>query len=301
VSAIRESRGDRLFLTVVYMFLALVTAITLYPLIYVFSASLSSANAVINGEVWLWPVHLTMLGYEAVLRYGSVLQGFVNSVEYTSGSVVLTVVLTVLLAYPLSRKSLPGRKVVIWALLIALMFNGGLIPYYLVVKNLGLLNTALSQIIPSAMNVWLVILAKTYFQSTVSQDLYEAAQLDGCGEVRFLARIVVPLSMPIIAVIVLITAVTHWNSYFDALIFLNSQRLYPLQLVLRQILIEGQTTLSGFGVTTSVSSQALNYLQDMATLMKYSLIVITTVPIVLLYPLVQRYFVKGIMIGSIKE
>jgi ABC-type glycerol-3-phosphate transport system permease component len=283
------------------MFLALVTAITLYPLIYVFSASLSSANAVINGEVWLWPVHLTMLGYEAVLRYGSVLQGFVNSVEYTSGSVVLTVVLTVLLAYPLSRKSLPGRKVVIWALLIALMFNGGLIPYYLVVKNLGLLNTALSQIIPSAMNVWLVILAKTYFQSTVSQDLYEAAQLDGCGEVRFLARIVVPLSMPIIAVIVLITAVTHWNSYFDALIFLNSQRLYPLQLVLRQILIEGQTTLSGFGVTTSVSSQALNYLQDMATLMKYSLIVITTVPIVLLYPLVQRYFVKGIMIGSIKE
>ncbi len=301
MSAIRESRGDRLFLTVVYMFLALVTAITLYPLIYVFSASLSSANAVINGEVWLWPVHLTMLGYEAVLRYGSVLQGFVNSVEYTSGSVVLTVVLTVLLAYPLSRKSLPGRKVVIWALLIALMFNGGLIPYYLVVKNLGLLNTALSQIIPSAMNVWLVILAKTYFQSTVSQDLYEAAQLDGCGEVRFLARIVVPLSMPIIAVIVLITAVTHWNSYFDALIFLNSQRLYPLQLVLRQILIEGQTTLSGFGVTTSVSSQALNYLQDMATLMKYSLIVITTVPIVLLYPLVQRYFVKGIMIGSIKE
>jgi putative aldouronate transport system permease protein len=301
VSAIRESRGDRVFLTVVYIFLALVTAITLYPLIYVFSASLSSANAVINGEVWLWPVHLTMLGYEAVLRYGSVLQGFVNSVEYTSGSVILTVVLTVLLAYPLSRKSLPGRKVVIWALLIALMFNGGLIPYYLVVKNLGLLNTALSQIIPSAMNVWLVILAKTYFQSTVSQDLYEAAQLDGCGEVRFLARIVVPLSMPIIAVIVLITAVTHWNSYFDALIFLNSQRLYPLQLVLRQILIEGQTTLSGFGVTTSVSSQAMNYLQDMATLMKYSLIVITTVPIVLLYPLVQRYFVKGIMIGSIKE
>lgn len=301
MSAIRESRGDRVFLTVVYIFLALVTAITLYPLIYVFSASLSSANAVINGEVWLWPVHLTMLGYEAVLRYGSVLQGFVNSVEYTSGSVILTVVLTVLLAYPLSRKSLPGRKVVIWALLIALMFNGGLIPYYLVVKNLGLLNTALSQIIPSAMNVWLVILAKTYFQSTVSQDLYEAAQLDGCGEVRFLARIVVPLSMPIIAVIVLITAVTHWNSYFDALIFLNSQRLYPLQLVLRQILIEGQTTLSGFGVTTSVSSQAMNYLQDMATLMKYSLIVITTVPIVLLYPLVQRYFVKGIMIGSIKE
>lgn len=301
MSTIRESRGDRVFLTLVYIFLAFVTAVTLYPLIYVFSASLSSANAVINGEVWLWPVHLTLLGYEAVLRYGSVLQGFVNSVEYTSGSVVLTVILTVLLAYPLSRKTLPGRKIVIWALLIALMFNGGLIPYYLVVKNLGLLNTALSQIIPSAMNVWLVILAKTYFQSTVSQDLYEAAQLDGCGEVRFLARIVIPLSMPIIAVIVLITAVTHWNSYFDALIFLNSQRLYPLQLVLRQILIEGQTTLSGFGVTTSVSSQAMNYLQDMATLMKYSLIVITTVPMVLLYPLVQRYFVKGIMIGSIKE
>ncbi len=299
-TVIRESRGDRIFLTAINIFLGVVAVATIYPMIYIVSASLSSAKAVLSGTIWLWPVDLTLDGYKGMLSYGPVLPSFIYSMIYTAGGTALTIFLTVAMAYPLSRKDFYGRKVFIWALLLALMFNGGLIPYYIVVKTLGMIDTVWSQIVPSALNVFLVILAKTFFQQTIPNELYEAAELDGASDIAFLLRIALPLSKPIIAVIALLTAVGIWNSYFSALIFLNSESLYPLQMVLRAILEYAQVNASGFGFNNMTPEQMVYY-QNMEALLKYSLIVATTVPMMLLYPLVQRYFVRGVMLGSLKE
>ncbi|WAH39834.1 carbohydrate ABC transporter permease [Alicyclobacillus fastidiosus] len=299
LNTIRESRTDRLFMIGVYVFLSIVLVIVAYPLIYVLSCSFSSASAVIGNKVWLWPVHPTLLGYKAVFQYSAVWTGYLNSLIYTVGFTVISVLLTIMMAYPLSRKDFYGRKLFIWLLLFAMMFYGGLIPFYLVVKDLGLLNTRWSIILPTALNIFAVIIAKTFFQSTIPNDLYDSAQIDGCSDVNFLIRIVLPLSKPIIAVLVLWAAVWQWNTYFNALIFLNNQNLFPLQLVLRQILI--LNTASGGSGGMNLSPEQLIMFQNMQTLLKYSLIIVASVPVLFLYPLAQKYFVKGVMIGSVKE
>lgn len=298
--AIRESRGDRIFLIVVYTFLAIIGLMVLYPMIYIVSSSLSSGKAVESGSVVLWPVGFTLDGYRGLLNYAPIPQAFMYSVIYTVGGTALTLALTVAMAYPLSRRDFYGRKVWIWALLLALMFNGGLIPFYIVVQTLGMIDTIWSQMLPTALNVFLVILAKTFFQQTISTELYEAADIDGANDLAVLTKIVLPLSKPIIAVIVLLTAVGIWNSYYYALIFLNSSDLYPLQLVMRSILEYAQLMTSGFGFNNMTPEQMMYY-QNMQALLKYALIVVSTVPMLLLYPLVQRYFVKGVMLGSLKE
>ncbi|MFD1673682.1 carbohydrate ABC transporter permease [Alicyclobacillus fodiniaquatilis] len=294
---VREAMGDRIFLAVVYVFLSIIMIIVAYPLIYVFSSSFSSASAVTAGKVWLWPVDPTLYGYQAVFRYPEVWTGYLNSLIYTVGATILSVALTIMMGYPLSKKDFYGRQFFVWTLLFAMMFSGGLIPFYLLVKSLGLLNTRLSMIIPGALSVFSVIVAKTFFQSTIPEDLYEAAELDGCSDFGFLLRIVLPLSKPIIAVLVLWSVVANWNSYFNALIFLNSQSLYPLQLVLREVLIENSVSMSSL----NLSPEQLQLFQDMKTLLQYSLIVVASVPVLLMYPLAQKYFVKGVMIGSVKE
>jgi ABC-type glycerol-3-phosphate transport system permease component len=202
-----------------------------------------------------------------------------------------------MMAYPLSRKDFYGRRVFIWALLFALIFNGGLIPFYLVVKSLGMLDTRWAMIVPTALGIFQVLLAKTFFQSTIPNELYEAAQIDGSSDIRFLLSIVIPLSNPIIAVLVLLYAITQWNSYFFALIFLNSENLFPLQLILRALLIlyNNQTSMQGLNPTE------YQVFETMKTLLKYSLIVVASVPVLLMYPLAQKYFVKGVMLGSLKE
>ncbi|MFD1673501.1 carbohydrate ABC transporter permease [Alicyclobacillus fodiniaquatilis] len=296
-TAVRESMGDRVFLVAIYVFLSVIMIIVAYPLIYVFSSSFSSASAVIAGKVWLWPVQPTLDGYMGVFRYPEVWTGYLNSIIYTVCGSILSVVLTIMMAYPLSKKDFYGRKFFTWALLFSMMFSGGLIPFYLLVKSLGLLNTRLSMIIPGALSVFSVIVAKSFFQSTIPEDLYEAAELDGCSDINFLVRIVLPLSKPIIAVLVLWSVVGQWNSYFNALIFLNSQSLYPLQLVLREILILNNVSMSSM----NLSPEQLKLFQDMKTLLQYSLIVVASVPVLLMYPLAQKYFVKGVMIGSVKE
>jgi putative aldouronate transport system permease protein len=299
-SAIQESRGDLIFLIVVYTFLAIIGALVLYPMIYIVSSSFSSGKAVMSGSVVLWPVGFTLDGYRGLLHYAPIPQAFVYSVIYTVGGTALTLALTVAMAYPLSRRDFYGRKAWTWALLLALMFNGGLIPFYIVVQTLGMIDTIWSQMIPTALNVFLVILAKTFFQQTISTELYEAAEIDGASDMAVLTKIVLPLSKPIIAVIVLLTAVGIWNSYYYALIFLNSSDLYPLQLVMRSILEYAQLMTSGFGFNNMTPEQMMYY-QNMQALLKYALIVVSTVPMLLLYPLVQRYFVKGVMLGSLKE
>ena len=299
-TAVRESRGDRIFLVFVYTFLGIIALLVLYPMVYVVSSSFSSGRAVLSGRVVLWPVDPTLDGYRGMLSYAPIPPAFLYSVLYTVGGTALTVVLTIAMAYPLSRKDFYGRKVWIWLLLLALMFNGGLIPFYLVVKTLGMVNTIWSQMVPGALNVFLVILAKTFFQQTISNELYEAAAIDGASDIAFLIRIALPLSKPIIAVITLLTAVGIWNSYFSALIFLNSESLYPLQMVLREIVVYAQVTAAGFGFN-NMTTQQIVYFQNLSALLKYTLIVVSTVPMLLLYPLAQRYFVQGLMLGSLKE
>jgi putative aldouronate transport system permease protein len=296
-TAIRESKGDRAFLIGIYVFLGLILVAIGYPLIYIVSSSFSSYQAVEGNKVWLWPVQPTLLGYQAVFRNAQVLTGYLNSAIYTVGGTALSVTLTIMMAYPLSRKDFYGRRLFIWALLFAMIFNGGLIPFYLVVKSLGMLDTRWAMIVPTALGIFQVLLAKTFLQSTIPNELYEAAQIDGCSDIRFLLGIVIPLSKPIIAVLVLLYAVTQWNSYFFALIFLNSQNLFPLQLILRALLVlyNNQTSMQALNPTE------YQVFVTMKTLLKYSLIVVASVPVLLMYPLAQKYFVKGVMLGSLKE
>lgn len=291
---IRESTGDRLFLIGVYTFLAIVFLLVLYPLVYVVSASLSSPAAVSSGRVWLWPVDFSLLGYQVAFSNPQIITGYGNSLYYTFFGTLISVTVTVLVAYPLSRRTLYGRNAIMLLITFTLIFSGGLIPTYLVVKNLGMLDTRWALIIPQAVAAWQVIIARTFFQVTIPDELADAASLDGCSDLRFLWSIVIPLSKPIIAVLVLMYAVAQWNAYFDALLYLKSDDLQPLQLVLRSILILNTTT-SG-----SMEASVMIERQQMADLLKYSLIVVGSLPVLLIYPFAQRYFVRGMLIGSIK-
>ncbi|QHW30915.1 carbohydrate ABC transporter permease [Paenibacillus rhizovicinus] len=294
-NAIRESVGDKLFLTLVYAFLGLVLLVVLYPLIYIVSSSFSSPQAVISGKVWLLPVDFSLAGYRAIFSNPQITTGYANSLFYTVVGVFINVGLTVMLAYPLSRSTFYGRNVIMGFLVLTMMFSGGLIPYYLTVKNLHLLDTRWAMLLPSAMAVWQVIIARTFFQTSIPKELGEAAELDGCTDLGFLWRVVLPLSKPILAVLVLMYAVSQWNAYFEALIFLKSQNLFPLQIILRNILI-----LNSIDSSMMVDANKMAAMQGLRDLLKFSLIVVATVPILAIYPFVQKYFVQGIMIGSLK-
>ena len=291
---IRESFGDGLFLAGVYFFLFIILLIVLYPLVYVISSSFSSPAAVSSGRVWLWPVDVSLRGYQVALGNPQIITGYANSLYYTFFGTLISVALTVLVAYPLSRRGLYGRGAIMIFITFTMIFYGGLIPTYLVVKNLGLLNTRWALLIPQAVAAWQVIITRTFFQVTIPDELAEAAELDGCSDLRFLWSIVLPLSKPILAVLVLMYAVGQWNAYFDALLYLKSADLQPLQLVLRSILILNATASGSMDAATMVERQ------QMADLLKYALIVVGSLPVLLIYPFAQLYFVRGMLIGSIK-
>jgi len=291
---IKESRDDWVFLAVVGVILVIVLIAVLFPLVYIVSSSFSSSKAVITGQVWLWPVEPTLAGYEAVLSHPGVMRGFANSIFYTVAGTMVNVVMTVLIAYPLSRRDFVGRGVLTFLLVFTMLFYGGLIPTYLVVKTLGMVNTRWAMIIPEALIVWFVIIARTFFQSNIPQELAEVSEIDGCSDARFMWSVVLPLAKPVIAVLVLMYAIFHWNAYFQALIYLGDERMYPLQIVLRNILILNQTLRNSM----RVSEQMLR--QGLADLLKFSLIVVASAPMLILYPFIQRHFIKGILIGSLK-
>jgi putative aldouronate transport system permease protein len=292
-----ESRRDRGGLAAIYAGLALGCVVVLFPLIYIVAASFSSATAVIDNKVWLWPVDPTLTGYLAVFNFPGVWQSYLNSIIYTVFGTILSVTLSVLAGWPLSRPQLVGKRLVVWLLIVAFLFSGGIIPLYLVVKDLGMLNTRLAMIVPPALSIFSVILARSFFRSTVPDDLVEAAEIDGAGDFAVLWRIVLPMSKPVLAVLALIFAVGQWNSYFYALIFLNSQSLFPLQLVLREVLVLNELSPSSL---SGLSPQEIAHFQDVQTLVQYSLIVIGSLPMIVLYPVAQRYFVKGMRLGSLK-
>lgn len=291
----KESVGDRVFMTGVYVFLILVLIVMLYPLIYVVSASFSSPEAVANGKVFLFPVEPTLMGYEAVFQNQKIVTGFLNSVFYLVVGTTVNLIMTMLAAYPLSRKEFYGKKFITGIFVFTMYFSGGLVPSYLLMKNLNLLDTRAALIIPVAMSVWNVIIARTYLQSTIPDELFEAASLDGCSEIGFFLRIVLPLSKPIMAVLVLYYGVGHWNSYFNAMMYLNSPELQPLQIVLREILLLGNVDM-----TMITDAAALEQMQGLSNLLKYAVIVVASLPMMCIYPFVQKRFVKGVMVGSLK-
>ncbi|MFG3340936.1 carbohydrate ABC transporter permease [Glycomyces sp. NPDC048151] len=290
---VHDTLVDRVFMTGVYILLTTFMLVILVPLVNIVANSFSSPNAVNSGEVFLWPVEFTTIGYETVLSDPQILRGFMNSFLYTVGGTLLSLILTVAIAYPLSRRELVGRKAIITGILFTMLFAGGLIPMYLVVQSLGMLNTRWALIVPGAIGAWQVLIAMTFFQSQIPDSLYEAAELDGASDFRILWSVVLPLSKPLLAVIALMYAVGTWNSYFDALIYLRDPDLYPLQLVLRNILILN-TQVSGLSASEQLE------MQKVADLMKYALIVVSTVPVLLVYPFVARHFTKGVMIGAVK-
>ncbi|WP_336785776.1 carbohydrate ABC transporter permease [Paenibacillus sp. MMO-177] len=291
---IRESSGDKVFLVTIYIILALVLVAVLYPLIYILSSSFSSPSAVSAGKVWLWPVDVSLKGYEALFKNSQVLTGYGNSLLYTVSGTLVSVTLTIMLAYPLSRSTFFGRNVIMMIITFTMLFSGGLIPTYMVVKSLGLIDTRWALIIPNAVWVWQVIIARSFFQQSIPSELVEASEIDGCSDLRFMRSVVLSLSKPIIAVLIIMYAVGQWNAYFDALIYLKSDSKYPLQLILRSIIIQNNSGSANMDALKQVERQQL------AELLKYSLIVVATLPVLIIYPFVQRYFVQGMLVGSVK-
>jgi putative aldouronate transport system permease protein len=270
--------------------------VVLFPLINIVSRSFSSMAAVISGRVWLWPVDISLEGYKAIFKYKLVWTGYLNSIINTTVGTAINISLTLTAAYVLSRRDFAFRKFFMVLFLITMLFNGGLIPIYIMVKNLGLLDNRFSLMLPLAINVYNVIVARTFFQATIPNELLEASQLDGCNDFRFFFQVVLPLSGSLIAVISLWYAVMHWNSYFNALVYIRSERLFPLQIVLRNILLANQVTASmDISDLEDVAKK-----DELAQILRYSLIIVASVPMLCLYPFIQQYFVKGIMIGSIK-
>jgi putative aldouronate transport system permease protein len=290
---IKESAGDRLFLFIIYTVLSLVLLAVIYPLIYILSSSISSPAAVTSGKVWLWPVDISFRGFEVLFDTPQIMTGYGNSLFYTTAGTLISVALTVMIAYPMSRKSFFCRGVIMMLITFTMLFSGGLIPTYMVVREFGMIDSRWALLIPNAIWVWQVIIARSFFQSSIPDELAEAAEIDGCSDLRFMRSVVIPLSKPILAVLFLMYGVGQWNAYFDALIYLKSAHLFPLQLVLRSIIIMNNTT----GVTDALKQVER---QQLAELLKYSLIVVATLPVLIIYPFVQRYFVQGMLVGSVK-
>lgn len=288
-------RGDKVFYAIIVVVLTIFFLLVLYPCIYVISASFSSGPAVQSGRVVLLPVEPSLEGYRTVFNTPNVWIGFRNSLIYTVCGTALNIVLTMTAAYCLSRKDLPGRNGFMLFFTFTMFFNGGIITTYMVVRALGLLNTPLALILPVGINVYNLIVARTFIQNTIPHDLLEAATMDGCSDFGYFIKIVLPLSKAIIAVLVLYYGVYHWNSYFNAMIYLHDKSLYPLTLFLREILMADQIDPS-----TVADPEMQARLTEAAGVIKYALIVVSMVPVMLLYPFIQKYFVKGVMIGSVK-
>lgn len=291
----RKSRGDIWFDVINYFLLTVIMLIVLLPLYFVLIASFSDPNLIYSGEVWLYPKGFTLDGYERIFNDSSIWLGYLNSILYAGVGTFIGVAVTVFAAYPLARKNLVGKSVIMWFLLVTMFFSGGLIPTYLLIKDLNMLNTMWALVIPGAGAVFNVIIVRTFFQSSIPDEMWEAASIDGCSNTRFFWSIVLPLSKPIIAVMVLYHVVGFWNGFFDALIYLNDGDKYPLQLVLRNILVQNQVNA---GMMVDVESYAAK--MRVTELIKYGVIIVSSLPLLILYPFLQKYFVKGVLIGSIK-
>jgi len=289
-----NSLSDHLTMGFVWVFTIIMMLVILIPLIFVVAASFSSPEALLSAKVFLWPADFTLRGYKMVIEHEMLPTGFKNTFIYAILGTTINVVMTILAAYPLSRKDLKIRNAVMMLFAFTMLFNGGMIPTYLLVKELGMLDTIWAMVIPNALSVWNLIITRTYIQTTIPGEILESANIDGCDDFTFLWKMVIPLSVPIIAVNVLLYAVGHWNSYFNAMMYLNKNELYPLQLVLRDVLIQDDTSGMSVDAGKMLEKQQTRYL------LQYTTIVVGTVPVMVLYPFIQKYFVTGMMVGAVK-
>lgn len=293
----KTSGSDRRFYWTVEILVALLALIVLYPLVLTLSSSFSSGKAVTTGRVFLFPVEFTLKGYEEVFKYQKVWIGYKNTFLYTFGGTFINVCMTLICAYPLSRREFPDRKFFTFLFTFSMLFSGGLIPTYLVMRDLGLINSRWALMLPGAIGVTQMIVTRTFIHSTIPESLVEATQIDGCSFTHFFFRFILPLSKAVIAVISLQYAIAHWNAYFNAFIYLSDYKKYPLQVFLRVILIMNEVAENATGTEADMLAER----QGMADVLKYALIVISTAPILCIYPFVQKYFVQGVLIGSLKE
>ena len=293
----KKISDDILFDTVNTILLSIICLGALYPLIYVLSASISDPVIVNQGKMWLLPKGITFDGYIRVFSNKEIWKGYMNSLIYAVSGTLISMVLTLLCAYPLSRKDFAGRQLFTGIITFTMFFSGGLIPTYLLIKDLGMVNTVWALLIPGSLSVWNMIITRTYFQTSIPFELQEAAMIDGYSNTRLFFAVVLPLSVPIIAVMALFYAIGQWNSYFQALIYISQRSLYPLQLVLREILVQQQM---GTMMMNGVDMETMAEQAKIADIIKYAVIIVATLPALIVYPFVQKHFIKGIMVGSIK-
>ncbi|MCI8927827.1 MAG: carbohydrate ABC transporter permease [Lachnospiraceae bacterium] len=286
---------DLVFYGVSALVIGILTLTVLYIIVYILSASFSSPAALAAGKVVLWPVDFSVDGYKAVFNYSKVWIGYRNTIFYVIVGTAINVSMTLLCAYPMAQKDLYGGKAIMAYFTFTMIFNGGMIPTYILVKNLGIMNTVWSLLIPGAMTVYNMIIARTFIRTNIPGELRDAARIDGCDDFHFFFEVVLPLSKAIIAVLTLWYAVGHWNSYMDAFLYLRDNKLYPLQIFLKDVLVSGE-----FSAEDMMDPETAIALQNMKLLLKYSLIVVSVVPLFFFYPFVQKYFVKGVTIGSVK-
>lgn len=290
----KRSGADKTFEIALYIISAFILVMVLYPIWFVIIASFSDPSAVAGGHVWLVPTGFTLDGYAEILKHNEVWIGYRNTILYTLAGTLVGLIVNISAAFALSRKDLAGRKLFMMMFVFTMFFNGGLIPTFLTIKDFHLYNSWAVMVLPFSVSVYNIIVARTFFETSIPEDMYDAARIDGCGNLYYFFRIALPLSKAILAVIGLWTAVGMWNSYFNALIYLKDADKYPLQIILRNILITNNLQMS-FG-----SGEAMQIALRLSNLMRYSVIIVSTVPIMCFYPFVQKYFNQGVMIGAVK-
>ena len=292
---ISASRDDLVYYIISGFIMSVLLVMALYPMVFVLSASFSSGDAVSSGKVILWPVELNLEGYKTVFRNNDILRAYWNTLLYTAAGTLINVSMALITAYPLSRRDLRGRGFLMLIFTFTMFFSGGMIPSYINISNLHLMNTFWVMVLPGALSVYNMIVTRTFIQTSIPYEMLEAASIDGCNDTKYFFSFVLPLSKAIIAVNTLFSAVNHWNAYFNAMIYLNDRDKLPLQNLMRELLVLNEMNLSDL----VDPEQALLMLNSVAVL-KYALIVVATVPILCAYPFAQKYFVKGVMIGSVK-
>ena len=295
---IRLTVPDRIYMGCIYTFLGLFTLAVLYPLIYVISASFSSPTALIRGKVVLLPVDPGLQGYQAIFATSQVWTGYGNSIIYTAVYAVLSVMLTMMVGYPLTRKEFPAKKLVTVLYTITMFIGGGMIPAYLLILKLHLMDTMWALILPGLTGAWNVIITRTFIKSSIPEELFEATSIDGGSYFQCFFYMVLPLSKPIMAVLALSAATSMWNSYFSALLYINTPSKFPLQLILRNILVQNNVDFTAIDKMGSITDMMQK--QYLSELLKYSLIVVSSIPLLIFYPFIQKHFIKGVMVGSIK-
>ena len=293
-SGIDTARGDRTFYAIVNAIVGVFMLIVLIPLVNIVASSFSSPGAVSSGKVLFWPVEFSLDGYKTVFQNKMIGTAYFNTFFYTIVGTMINLAMTMMAAYALARKNLPYKGFFMFLFTFTMLFSGGTIPNYMLIVNLKLYDTRWAMLLPGAISVYNMIIARTFIQN-IPNELYEAASIDGCSDARYFFTMVIPLSVTLLSVLTLYYAVAHWNSYFDAFLYLTNRKLYPLQIMLREILIA-----NSINANEVVDDLTMSAKQGMADLLKFSLIIVSSLPVLVLYPFVKKYFLKGVMIGALK-